>query len=77
MTQSEKYSAHPCRRPNGLWLLVSGDPPAGDADIRQVSEDDVLTHISWRARERLGRHGPDDGSVTWHDVPAWLRESHI
>ena len=65
------------RQPNGLWTRTDGEPMTGEQEVSQVTEDEVLRHIFWRAREMLGRYGPDDGSVTWDAVLAWLRESHI
>lgn len=65
------------RQPDGLWTRTDGDTMTGEEEMAQVTVDEVLTHIRRRARDMTGRHGPDDGSKTWDDVLAWLRDSHI
>jgi hypothetical protein len=65
------------RHATGLWLRTDGDTMTGEETLTQVTEAEVLRAIFWRAREMLGKYGPDDGSVSWQDVLDWLRASHI
>jgi hypothetical protein len=68
----ENYSY--VRRVGRLWIRTDGDPMTGEEDETQLSDEEVLRALYWKARERLGHYGPDDGAVTWDDVLAWWRE---
>jgi hypothetical protein len=72
--ESYAFLRHP---PGGPWLRIDGDTMTGEENLTHVTEDEVLHAILWRARDMLGKYGPDDGSVSWQDVLDWLRASHI
>jgi hypothetical protein len=61
------------RRAGSSWIRTDGDSMTG-AEGQQPTDEAVLTAVCWRARDRLGHDGPDDGAVTWNDVYAWLRD---
>jgi hypothetical protein len=55
------------------WLRRDGDPMTGEETRSRLTDDEVLRAVFWKARDRLGHYGPDDGRVTWADVLAWLQ----
>ncbi|THD84969.1 hypothetical protein E7811_04390 [Aliigemmobacter aestuarii] len=68
----ESYSH--IRREGGLWLQVDGDSITREETETQVQDDDILRATFWKARDRLGHYGPDDGRVSWQDVLDWLQD---
>ncbi|QYK42960.1 MAG: hypothetical protein KF887_07650 [Paracoccaceae bacterium] len=74
---NKEYYSYLQRQANGLWLRVDGDTMTRQEEVTQLQDADVLQAIFWRARDMLGHYGPDDGSVTWQDVLAWLHGSRV
>ncbi|MDP2062615.1 MAG: hypothetical protein Q8Q63_14150 [Phaeovulum sp.] len=58
---------------NGIWLHTSGDTMTQEKEISQASEQEVLSALFWKVRDRTGHYGPDDGAVTWQDVLDYFR----
>ena len=62
------------RREGQSWVQVDGDTMTQQETETQISDDEVLRAVFWKARDRLGHYGPDDGKVSWEDVLDWLRD---
>lgn len=61
------------RREGQLWVQVHGDSMTQEQTETRIDDEAVLRAAFWKARERLGHYGPDDGAVGWQDVLDWLR----